>query len=142
MQFKTVKNRIQVIAYMGYDKDKKRAVTKLVGSLSRFTYQPSDGLMESLTVEQREEVQSYIDKCRQSDNDTTLQSVVKHAACHINKIADGIDAGLLSVSDGWDTTVWQAIERLSKSMKSAGFAKPKREPKATEVPDGQGKLVI
>ena len=67
MQFKEQKGRVQVLAYSGYDKEKRRAIVKMLGSFDRYNYSPSVGLLENLTDEQRMELQSEIEKRRQSD---------------------------------------------------------------------------
>jgi hypothetical protein len=36
MQFKTVGKRIQVLAYRGYDQEKRRAVVKMLGSFDAY----------------------------------------------------------------------------------------------------------
>ena len=69
MQFKEQKGRVQVLAYDGYDKEKRRAIVKMLGSFDRYTYSPSVGLLENLTDEQMMELQSEIEK----DDSWTLE---------------------------------------------------------------------
>ena len=49
MQFKRQGRRVQVLAYRGYDKEKRRAIVKMMGSYDVYSYEPSDGLIDSLT---------------------------------------------------------------------------------------------
>ena len=37
MQFKPVGNRIQLVAYRGYDQEKRRAIVKVLGSIDAYS---------------------------------------------------------------------------------------------------------
>ena len=64
MQFKHQGNRIQVLAYRGYDKEKRRAVVKMLGSLDDYNFQPSDGLIEGMTDDEINDGEDYFSKMR------------------------------------------------------------------------------
>lgn len=135
MQFKRQGSRIQVLAYRGYDKDKRRAIVKMVGSLDGYSFTPSDGLIDSLTAEEKEELQSYIEKERQSNKDRMRQSVTQYVASQIKTAADSLTAGEFTPSDTWAAETWAAIDALSKAMRKAGHPRPaKVAAKATETP--------
>ncbi|MBF0307412.1 MAG: hypothetical protein HQL41_17400, partial [Alphaproteobacteria bacterium] len=46
---------VQVVAYNGYDKARRRAKVKLLGSFDRHTFEMTDTLKKNVTVEQMEE---------------------------------------------------------------------------------------
>ena len=73
MQFKPQGRRVQVLAYAGYDKDKKRAIVKMLGSYDSYNLEPSDGLINNLTDEQKTELQSHFEEVRQSREKESLQ---------------------------------------------------------------------
>ena len=77
MQFKKQGNRVQVLAYRGYDKVKRRAIVKMLGSYDVHSYEMTDGLLDNMTAEEKEELQSYIEKERQSDQKEIRQYNVK-----------------------------------------------------------------
>ena len=60
MQFRDQANRTQVLVYRGYDKAKKRAIVKLVGSYDRFSFAMSDELKNNLTEDEMSELQYHI----------------------------------------------------------------------------------
>lgn len=135
MQFKRQGRRIQVLAYRGYDKEKRRAIIKMLGSLDGYSFTPSDGLINSLTTEEKEELQSYTDKERQSSKEKMRQSVTQYVASQIKTAADSLTAEEFTPSDTWAAETWAAIDSLSKAMRKAGHPRPaKATTKAAKTP--------
>ena len=144
MQFKEQGNKIQVHAYRGYDKEKRRAVVKMLGSIGIFDFKPSDGLLEDMTVEEKKELQSYIEKRRQESENLSRQYSVNQAASQIRKLASIVQAGDIEPPEGWGTDTWAALDELSKALRRAGFKKPAKTPKkaADAVLGGQAGLPL
>lgn len=137
MQFKKVGGKIQVLAYRGYNTEKKRAIIKLLGSMSAYTFTPTDGLLDSMTVEEREELQSYIQTERQAVEKKSRHDAAKPAALRINMAADAIRAGDFEPDEAWAAKVWSAMDELGKALRRAGHPKPKKMPqKAPEAAQG------
>ena len=120
MQFKRQGRRVQVLAYRGYDKEKRRAIVKMMGSIDVYSYEPSDGLIENLTDEEKKELQSYIETERQAAEKRNRQYSAKSAASRIKEVADTIRAGDFEPSEAWAADTWAAIEALTKAMRKAG----------------------
>ena len=93
MQFKEQKGRVQVLAYEGYDKEKRRAIVKMLGSFDRYDYSLSVGLLEKLTVEQKEELQSEIDRRRQSHDKAMRQGAILYSDSRIKEYAAIVSSG-------------------------------------------------
>lgn len=129
MQFKKVSNRIQVLAYRGYDKIKCRSIIKMVGSLNGHTFEPTDGLLNSITAEEKLELQSYIERERQEANKKLLQEDINKSACNIKKVTDALKSGDFEFPEGWSDEMWTAIDSLTHAMRRAGFKRPPRKPK-------------
>ena len=144
MQFKKVGGKIQVLAYRGYDNQKKRAITRMLGSMSAYTFTPTDGLLDSMTVEEREELQSYIQTERQAVEKKSRHDAAKPAALRINMAADALKAGDFQPDEAWAAKVWSAMDELGKALRRAGHPKPKKtRQKAPEAPmPGQGGLEL
>ena len=124
MQFKEQKGRVQVLAYSGYDKEKRRAIVKMLGSFDRYTYSPSVGLLENLTDEQRIELQSEIEKRRQSDSRKIQQDAISYSDSRIKLYADIVSSGEYDIPPEKADQIWEAMELLARSLKKAGFKKP------------------
>lgn len=128
MQFKRQGRRVQVLAYRGYDKEKRRAIVKMMGSIDVYSYEPSDGLIENLTDEEKTELQSYIETERQSAEKRIRQYSAKSAASRIKEVADTIQGGDFEPSEAWAADTWAAIEALTKAMRKAGYPRPRKAP--------------
>ena len=124
MQFKEQKNKVQVLAYEGYDKEKRRAIVKMLGSFDRYDYSLSVGLLERLTVEQKKELQSEIERRRQSDDKRMNSYIISDSHSRINKIADIISSGEYDSQAIMADKIWEAMDLLARSLKKAGFKKP------------------
>lgn len=137
MQFKEVGKVIQIHRYAGYDKVKKRAVVSMIGSLSRFSFNPSDGLMEKLTDKEKEELQSYIETERQSDSKNKRQSYINSAATLIKWTSDSLRSDDTTVTSQQADEIWENLAVLQKELKKRGFKKPDSQP--DKVPDSRQK---
>lgn len=128
MQFKKTGKRIQVLVYRGYDKEKKRSIIKMLGSLDRYTYEPTDGLINSLTEDEKIELQSYIEKERQYGEKILIQYDINNSVCHIKKITDALKSGDFEFSKEWADEMWTALDSLNQAMRKAGFKRPQKKP--------------
>ena len=126
MQFKEQKGRVQVLAYEGYDKEKRRAIVKMVGSFDRYDYSLSVGLLDKLTDEQKTELRSEIERRRQSDDKRMDSYIISDSHSRINKIADIISSGEYDIPTEKADQIWAAMDLLARSLKKAGFKKPHR----------------
>ncbi len=124
MQFKEQKGRVQVLAYDGYDKEKRRAIVKMLGSFDRYDYSLSVGLLEKLTDEQKEELQSEIDRRRQSHDKAMRQGAILYSDSRIKEYADIVSSGEYDIPPEKADQIWEAMELLARSLKKAGFKKP------------------
>ena len=124
MQFKEQKGRVQVLAYDGYDKEKRRAIVKMLGSFDRYDYSLSVGLLEKLTAEQKDELQSEIEKRRQSDSHKIQQDAISYSDSRIKLYADIVSSGEFDIPAEKADQIWEAMDLLARSLKKAGFKKP------------------
>lgn len=148
MQFKRSGRRIQVLAYRGYDREKKRGIVKLLGSMDAYTYEMGAGLADTLTAEEKSEVQAYIENKRKSEQESHQRYVAQTLAERMNDVAESIDTETFKGSDGWAAETWAALDHLAKTLRKAGFPRPRKEKKAKDVADkeqlerkGQQRLV-
>ena len=56
MQFKYQGGKVQVLLYTGFDEAKNAPIVRSVGSFDKYTYKPSPGLLDKLSLEQRDEL--------------------------------------------------------------------------------------
>lgn len=123
MQFRKQGHRVQVLAYRGYDKEKKRAQVKLVGSFSPYSLDMSGELMESLTDDEKSELQSHISTIRQSHDSTMRLHKARTVASEIAGVADSLEDPACSalVTRESATATYDAIDALTKRLRKLGF---------------------
>lgn len=121
MQFRQQKNKIQVLAYKKYNREKKRAEVELLGSFDVITFELSAGLLNKLTVEQLKELEAEITKRKQSDLNTSRLDEVKNIYSHLIKLHDclkdnnmTLDASKLSETDA--VAIKKVLKELNKSI--------------------------
>lgn len=141
MQFKKAGRKIQVLAYRGYDKEKKRAIVKMLGSLDDYDYKPTVGLIESLTDDEKKELQSYIENDKQSKEKEGRQSSVKYIHSLIDHASDSLTNHGATLSDSEAGRLWESIDALGKALKKAGHRRPKPAAVARAEP-GQAALTF
>lgn len=135
MQFRPQGNRVQVLAYRGYNKEKRRAEVKLLGSFSRTDFSLSDGLFDALTDGEKEELQSHITAMRQSYDKTIRLSAVRHVSHYMKEVSDSLSnpecASL--VTEKVASEMFESIDALTKALRKLGHKKaPKSAVVATE----------
>lgn len=134
MQFKRQGQRVQVLAYRGYDKEKRRAIVKMLGSYDAYSYEPTVGLIDSLTEEEKKELQSHIENERHKSEKMLRQYDLTHIASRIKNVADTVQEDGFEGSEAWAAETWEAIDTLTKALRKAGYSKPKKAPQRHESP--------
>lgn len=123
MQFRTQGNRIQVLAYRGYNKEKRRAEVKLVGSFNRTDFTPSDGLIDALTDDEKTELQSHIDSLRQSHDRTVRQANVEYISRSLKIVSDSLTDPECArlINEDSAAKIYAAMDELAKGLRKLGF---------------------
>lgn len=144
MQFRRQGGRVQVLAYRGYDKEKRRSVVKMLGSYDAYTFEPTAGLLENMTDKEREELQAHIEAERKASERQRRLYTAKYIASQIAEVADTLKAGEFEPTAAWAADVWASIAALSKAMRKAGYPKPRKARKASAAapPPSQGSLPL
>ena len=137
MQFREAGKRIQVLAYAGYDKEKRRSVVQLLGSIDKYDLTPTVKLLEKLTDAQKIELQEYIESIRQSRTEKHRQHVAKNLHSDIKNVADSLTEGVYEPDAAWAASVYHAIDEITRAMRRSGFARPKKSKKSDPSADGQ-----
>ena len=133
VQFKEQGGKVQVLVYVGYDKVKCRAIVKMVGSFDKYTYKPSAGLLDKLTVEQRDELQAECDKRRQIALGLNRKHYINSVAANLRGASDALN-GDVPMTAEQAAEVWAAMGDLVKAMRKAGHVRPAKIKSVTENP--------
>ena len=121
MQYREQGRKIQVLAYRGFDKAKKRPIVKMLGSFDRYGYGLSDGLMDALTVEEKTDLTSYIETLRQSDASLRRQYALRSIIQSLIEASAAIEAGdvLTVASKDQALQAKKAMRRISRAITKA-----------------------
>lgn len=125
MQFKKVKNKIQVLAYRGYDKEKKRGNVVMVGSLDADTlkFSPSVRLKEKedkLTVEEKTELQAYTKSVRQEREKESAEKSLRGLSRTLEEAKTALMSGAELCEDE-ARGIWAEIEGLGRELRRRGL---------------------
>ena len=142
MQFKKVGKRIQVLAYRGYDTEKRRAVVKMLGSFDAYTHETPAELLDNLSDEEKAELKDYISGLKQQSSERYEQILISHLGRDVVKVAGLILDENSRQSEQWGNEMWAALEIMQKSLRKAGFKRPMRQPKPKPVKQQQAGLEL
>lgn len=121
MQYREQGRKVQVLAYRGFDKAKRRPIVKMLGSFDRYGYGLSDGLMDALTVEEKTDLTSYIETLRQSDASLRRQYALRSIIQSMIEASAAIEAGetLTVASKDQALQAKKAMRRISRAITKA-----------------------
>ena len=156
MQFRAAGNKIQLIEYAGYSKEKKRSVVRMLGSIDRYSPRLTDDLKKKLTAEQVEEVQAYIKQEAQRSQiatasvrlhvaDSTLAGLADYITLIHSDTDDKVEADRRAKERAELASraerIWAGIDQLQKALRKAGQGRPKKAPKQVQADPRQRTLV-
>lgn len=131
MQFKKVGDRIQILAYVGYDKEKRRAKVQMIGSMSYYAPCINEELRSKLTDEQVAEVQVYIDERKEKESFENEKLHLQYMSSSLNRGARIIRDERFDITEDKAKAIFEALEEIKKALKERGFKKPaKAKPQA------------
>lgn len=133
MRYQRQGHRIKVLAYRGYDRENRRSIMKMLGSLNAYTLEPSSGTMEKLSDAERKELAEYIATQRAKINDDCLGTEMALLTGRLQHLAEGLKAGKIKPDDAWRAEAFNALNTLRMALA------PNVEPTAVAVPPTQEK---
>ena len=133
MQFKRVGNRIQLLAYEGYDKAKKRARVRMLGAFSAYSPRPDEKLISKLDPEQRAELDAWIEDLNQRQKQLQSEISAQRAEQTLAELAGHLNDARKSSAIVTDQAqaIYAQLDAISKVLRGAGF---KREAKTKNTP--------
>ena len=138
MQFKEQGGKVQVLLYTGFDEAKNAPIVRIVGSFDKYTYKPSPGLLDKLSIEQRDELEAECQRRRQAALALNRQHYINSLAANIRGACDSLDNNAALTPQQSDE-IWDAMAELVRAMREAGYQRPARDRKhGAEA--GQGSL--
>jgi len=119
MQFKKQGNKVQVLAYRGYDAIKKRSIIQMMGSIDAYSLKTSTGLIDKLTSSEKRELDAAIADIKKQNHERGLQYALDAAIADIKKITEALNSDSVSLVDFDNDLLLAAVAELKKSMRKA-----------------------
>ncbi|HEX8887176.1 MAG TPA: hypothetical protein VF797_22040 [Noviherbaspirillum sp.] len=138
MQFKEQGGKVQVLLYTGFDEARNAPIVRIVGSFDKYTYKPSPGLLDKLSLEQRDELDAECNRRRQAALALNRQHYINSLAANIRGACDSLDNNAALTPQQSDE-IWDAMADLVRAMREAGYPRPSRDRKPG-AEAGQGSL--
>jgi hypothetical protein len=138
VQFKEQGSKVQVLLYTGYDDVKKSPIVRIVGSFDKYSYKPSPGLLDKLTMAQRDELEAECNRRRKAAVSLNRQHYINSLAANIRGACDSLD-NHAALTPQQSAEIWDAMAELVRAMREAGYPRPTRDRKAG-LDAGQGSL--
>jgi hypothetical protein len=138
VQFKEQGGKVQVLLYTGFDEARNAPIVRIVGSFDKYTYKPSPGLLDKLSIEQRDELDAECNRRRQAALALNRQHYINSLAANIRGACDSLDNNAALTPQQSDE-IWDAMAELVRAMREAGYPRPSRDRKPG-AEAGQGSL--
>lgn len=138
MQFKEQGGKVQVLLYTGFDEARNAPIVRIVGSFDKYTYKPSPGLLDKLSLEQRDELDAECNRRRQAALALNRQHYINSLAANIRGACDSLDNNAALTPQQSDE-IWDAMADLVRAMREAGYPRPSRD-RRPGAEAGQGSL--
>lgn len=147
MQIREQGRQVQLIR-SPYDSTKKRCVQKVVHTFKQQYSYLSDDITKYLSAEQvadlsDDEKKTLSDWLKARADKTSADDrkySISAADRQISKSSDAISSD--GVSSEQAAKIWEAVEKLSKALKKAGYPRSAKVPAAPVVQAGQGALSL
>ena len=138
MQYREQGDKIQVLKYVGYNKEKRRAEVKMLGSFDKYTFKQTDGLLDGMTDDEKKEFTVKLQELKQSAEESNRQSTVNHLTHRFVMVNDcltkhGMTFDLSKISADEAASAYAVMKAFAKALEDAGHKPPKRPYKAKKA---------
>jgi len=130
MQFRRKKDRLHLLAYRGYSKEKKRSIVKMVGTIDWQTLQVPPKVQEALNETEKAELQVYLDAERKQRRVEAIRQTAQNLPGRLktlnNALAAYAEALPAACDSNWAVQTWSALREMEDHLRRHGLRKPHR----------------
>lgn len=130
MQFRVQKNRLSLLAYRGYSKEKKRSIIKTVGTIDWKTLKVPEQLLEELKEDEKIQLEKYLDAERQKRRTELIRNTTQAVPRNLKNMNAALAAfpteRPAACDKNWAEQTWLALRELEDHLRRFGFHKPHR----------------
>lgn len=136
MQIREQGKKVQLIR-SPYDSEKKRCIQKLAHSFPRKWAYLSANLDEYLSADQildlsddeKKELTAWLSERSDKNLAETRKYSIDSAPRSTSQLADNISSEVVELTENEAIRVWDALDKLAKAMRKAGYKKPAKPAK-------------
>lgn len=125
MYFKVAGKKIQVLAYRGYNREKKRADVRMIGSIDGYTFTPTERHKDSITESEYKEIEAYIEAVQQADIDTVKKISLNTLVHNLKSANAALETLDITITEEQARQIWAEVETLGKRLRKKGFPQRK-----------------
>jgi len=127
LHFREAGKKLQVLAYGGYDKERKKAIVEMIGAIdySTMVFEPSEKVKSGLTVikdEDMKQIEKEIEMMTEFERRAVKERAVERVG---NVLKDAVEAvkayGTDVMNTAQATEIYNQIQELTKEMRRCGY---------------------
>jgi len=127
LHFREAGNKLQVLAYGGYDKEKKRAIVDMIGAIdySTMKFEPADKVKKGLRVineDELKQVNEQLDMLTEFERRAVKERAVERIESALRDAAEAVKAyGVDVMSEEQAAGIYSQIQELTAGMRKCGY---------------------
>lgn len=139
MQFRVQGKQLQMIRSV-YDSAKKRCIQHVIHTVPSYTDKiSSDYQIDKLTDSEKEELSAYFVKKSDKKLSDSRENTLNLVEYTFSRLTDAISSSKLTKEQS--ANIWAGLSDVQKTMKKAGYSKPKPVKPSVDVHPGQADLI-
>lgn len=116
-------NKVKVVRYEGYDKEKRRSIVKQVASLDKYNPQITDEMRQIFTPEELEEVEDWIKKRLHEMSRSEQKYAFERLDYYLSRASSAVAQDVVELTEERAGQIYAAIAHFERLLKKRGFKK-------------------
>lgn len=116
-------NKVKVVRYEGYDKEKRRSIVKQVASLDKYNPQITDEMRQIFTTEELDEVEAWIKNRLHELNRLEQKYSFERMEYYLCRASSAIELDVVELTEERVGRIYAAIAHFERLLKKRGFKK-------------------
>lgn len=116
-------NKVKVVRYEGYDKEKRRSIVKQVASLDKYNPQITDEMRQIFTTEELDEVEDWIKKRLHEMSRSEQKYAFERLDYYLSRASSAVALDVVELTEERAGRIYAAIAHFERLLKKRGFKK-------------------
>ena len=116
-------NKVKVVRYEGYDKEKRRSIVKQVASLDKYNPQITYEMRQIFTPEELEEVEDWIKKRLHEMSRSEQKYAFERLDYYLSRASSAVAQDVVELTEERAGRIYAAIAHFEHLLKKRGFKK-------------------